>query len=321
MAKLSCAIVGLGFWGKIFFKKLSESSDFDLVAVASRSGSPQDLGQVQLFRTSEDLIKNCDFDVLFVLTSLDQHMKIAQLALKKSINVFLTKPITFNRKDAESLKALARKNKAQIFVDHTFLFNPDFLKFKAMLSKQKIKGISSERVQFGRFQKNSDVLGELLYHDIYMSLSLLNDERPKSILALGTKVHNSDLDQCHLEMKFKGDTSAELVGSMNFIHKQKIMSVTTATKIFSWQDMAPSVFNQTKFKFAFGQEGKLGAVKAQTMTKKPKRDALEHMLGHVAKCLRSGKKSDIIGIDQGIEIMRIIDAARKSVELGKRVKI
>lgn len=291
------------------------------MAVASRSQALVDIGSARLFRRGEELLAKCDVDIVFILGSLDQHMKIARLALQKSCDIFLTKPITPTLKDALMLKSLALKKRAQIFVDHTFLFNPDFLKFKNLASNEKIKSIASHRVQFGRFQKGSDVLGELLYHDIYMSLALMNS-KPLNVRSIGSKTHDDSLDQCSLQMNFKSQATVELFGSMNFIQKQKIMSVMTANKILAWQDMAPSVFTESKYKFGYGQESRLGPVKIQKSFGPAKgKDALERMLEHVAGCKRTGKKSRLIGIDQGIEIMRIIEAARKSVRSGRQVSL
>ncbi len=327
--KIKCCIIGLGFWGKIFLEKILKSSDFELVAVASASFRPSNSGRAQIFKTAGELLKHSDAEIIFILTSLDQHLSVAKLALQNGQNIFLTKPITANYKDAVALKNLARKNAVQIFVDHTFLFNHDFLKFKQLVSKQKIMGITSQRTQFGRFQKGSDVLGELLYHDIYMSMALMKGERPHSLKAIGQNTHGQMLDQCSLELSFAGDIRAELFASMNFIQKQKIMSAVTQSKIYSWQDMAPSILTEAKYKYANGQKGMLTSKKVEVLAVPPKPDAIELMLMHIADCLgqqkashkRSHKRSQLIGIDQGIEVMKIIEAARRSVRSERRVKI
>lgn len=328
--KIKCAIIGLGFWGKIFLEKISRSRDFELVAVSTRSNAQKGLGNIKIYPTAEELIAQSGAEFIFILTSLEKHLSLSEMALSANKNIFLTKPLTPKLADSIKLKKLAQKKSKKIFVDHTFLFNQDFLKFMTMTSSQKILNLSSLRTQFGRFQKGSDVLGELLYHDIYMSLALMSGHKPKAIKATGLKLHGQDLDQCALTIEFQNSagskvkvaTTAELFASMNFIQKQKSMSVLTKDKIISWQDMAPSIMTEAKYKYGFGAEAELSSPQKTLRPWPPHKDAVEEMLKHIAACLHKGKESRLIGIDQGIEVMRIIEAARKSAQSGgKKVRI
>ncbi len=325
--KIRCSIIGLGFWGKIFLAKILKNPHFELNAVVSRSKPQLDLGGARHFFTAEEAFAECPVDLVFILSPLEQHFKVATLALSYSQNIFLTKPIVANAKEAMALKRLALRKSVHIFVDHTFLFNQNFLKFQSMLAGKKMKSLASTRTQFGKFQKGSDVLGELLYHDIYMSLVLMGGVMPLAVQAVGGQSatiagrSKPSINQCTLSLEYSSGCRLELFGSMNFERKFKIMNAMTENHITSWQDMAPSILTQVKYKSGFGSNAKLGPAKNITQPFPPQKDAIEAMFKHIEKCLAQKKNSRIIGIDQGIEIMQIIDAARKSHRIGRRVKL
>jgi predicted dehydrogenase len=321
--KISCAIIGLGFWGKKFLRKTQLSPVFDLQAVATAyvdSEIKNSIGGAEIFSSGRDLLLNRQFDLVFILNSVENHFSLSQLALKSSKNIFLTKPLTIHLKESLVLEKLAQTQKAKIFVDHTFLFNKDFNYLKKLCSLQKISSLTSERMQFGKFQKYSDVLGELLYHDLYMCQELMGHEMPIQVQAMGEKNFNAEFDQISLQLIYKNARSAQLFGAMNSIEKRKSLRVVTNKKLLSWQDMGPSIFTKADYKFGTSHIAKL---KVQTLATpaQPKKDAIDLMLEHVAECVRQDKKSEIIDFKKGLEVMRLIEAARKSAQLKRSIRL
>ena len=336
--KISCAIIGLGFWGKVFLRKIQASPDFALQAVATSYVDEEirkNIGSAEIFSNGEELLKNrdCDLDFIFILNSVQNHFSLAQQALQLAKNIFLTKPLTTSLKEAEVLMKMARHSSAHVFVDHTFLFNPDFKYFKAVIEKttklknNEILNLTTERMQFGKFQKNSDVLGELLYHDLYMCQELMGHEFPKSVHALGAANLSAQTDQISLDLHYAKGVTAQLFATMNSPEKRRNFRIVARKKIISWQDRAPAIFSLADYKFGWGVASQLqlkvlpgpGEKRRAGVPEAP--DAIALMLKHIATCVREGQKSKIIDLQRGIEIMRIIASARQSVTRQKRVHL
>ncbi len=321
--KISCAILGLGFWGKIFLRKLQSHADFDLQAVATSyvdSEIKKHIGSAEIFSQGEDLLKNRDVDFVFILNSVENHFSMAELALRTSKNIFLTKPLTQTLKESEKLQRLAAQARRLIFVDHTFLFNRDFNFLKKTLGAKQILNLSTERMQFGKFQKGSDVLGELLYHDLYMCEDLLGHAMPLSVQAFGECNFGKELDQINLKMTYSKGRTATLFASMNSAEKRKNFRIMTPQKLISWQDMAPSLFAEADYKYDVGVAAEL-RIKNLEAPKALAKDAIDLMLSHIVSCMQKAERSRVIDIQNGIAIMKIIEAARKSVSQKRSIHL
>ena len=95
----------------------------------------------------------------------------------------MTKPVTTNLKELMKLKKNFN-NTNKIFLDHTYLFHSSINFIENFVKKKKLGNLiyyDSERISFGKFYKDVDVIDDLAIHDLYILDRILNGQIPNKI--------------------------------------------------------------------------------------------------------------------------------------------
>ncbi|MFH1645292.1 MAG: Gfo/Idh/MocA family oxidoreductase, partial [Candidatus Omnitrophota bacterium] len=135
-----------------------------------------------------DMLKKEKPDILDICTPPQTHAKLAVEALKSGCDVLLEKPMALKLEDCEAIVACANENKKQVCVVHNQIFNPAFLKAKAMLDKGEIGDFVgmdiflSTPTDYITSKENhwahklpGGILGETGPHPAYLASAFLND--------------------------------------------------------------------------------------------------------------------------------------------------
>ena len=130
MVKL--AIVGLGKWGKILLSEFSKHSEI-IYAVTkgdeNKSWLKENFPQI-IHTTDLKSVLNSDIDGIIIATPPSLHYQQSKSSLAKGKHVFVEKPPAKSAKEAEELLKLAKSKNLALFVDHVFLFDESFIRFK-----------------------------------------------------------------------------------------------------------------------------------------------------------------------------------------------
>ncbi|WP_158653889.1 Gfo/Idh/MocA family protein [Helicobacter cetorum] len=175
------ALLGYGYWGKNLARSVIKTEFFELVgildnALLAREQAKKDYPCVKIYHSLEELLLDKEIEVILIATPANTHASLVKQCLKASKHVFVEKPLSFNYIHALKLYELAKEYRLILFCDYTFTYSNAvrWLK-KHMHELGEIKSITSERLNFGIFRQDCDVLWDLALHDISILNYLLGD--------------------------------------------------------------------------------------------------------------------------------------------------
>ncbi len=231
LTDLRFGIVGWGYWGPKIARNLNSMShtmvsmvaDLDVNRLASLA---VDQSSVKATTLPEDIFRS-DVDGVIIATPVRTHYRLAKAALEHGKHVLVEKPLTANVAEAEELVALAAEQRRILMVGHTFEYSPAVNELRKLVQSGdlgKIYCIESERVNFGLFRSDINVIWDLAPHDISILLYLLN-KKPEYIKVqahahLQPNIH----DLAHLDLEFADRMTAHI--HVSWLHPCKIRRVT-----------------------------------------------------------------------------------------------
>jgi len=188
---MNIGLIGLGYWGKNLYRNLLISDQVKKIYVLdSQSKNFKKNKKVSFFLDSKFFFNNKDIDAFIISTPTSTHYKYIKKCLSLDKFVCITKPITNNLEQLLSLKK-SFKNINKIFLDHTYLFHSSINFIEKSVRKKKLGKLvyyDSERISFGKFYKDVDVIDDLAIHDLYILDYILKGQLPNKISVTS---HNS----------------------------------------------------------------------------------------------------------------------------------
>ena len=179
---LKIGIVGIGNWGyKIFSRLKILDNRFEIkfvcdLKIKNLKKIDQKFNRVKNYKNSS---KFGEIDAVFICSNPISHFKIANYFLDNNVNVFVEKPICDNLKQFKYLKRKAKIKKLILFEDLIFLHDAKIKVIKTLVNQKNFGSpvvINSSRTNLGGFQFNTNVLDDLLSHDLSIIFYLFKHE-------------------------------------------------------------------------------------------------------------------------------------------------
>jgi predicted dehydrogenase len=211
---LKIGVLGAGHLGKIHIKLILElPSVFELVGFFDPNDTHAQEA-INLFGIrrfdSLDAILN-EIDCVDIVTPTLAHFDAAVAAIRKSIHVFVEKPITQTIEEGNSLLKLAHEAAIKVQVGHVERFNPAFQ--KALPHLQNPMFIEIHRLaQFNPRGTDVPVVLDLMIHDLDIILSVVKSDI-KRISASGVAVVSDTHDIANARIEFNNGCVANLTAS------------------------------------------------------------------------------------------------------------
>lgn len=236
---LNIALIGLGYWGKKYFKLLSEMEGVNFIACADVDQNKNNLdfsdqSKISFFTDYKEMLQRFDLDGVVVATPASTHFSIAKYVLESGVDLLIEKPMTTSSEDARELIKIAIEKKKVIMVGHTFLFDENFRSFMELYSKdfQSFNLIKSTRLHFGLEREDVSCVWDLLSHD----LSILNElvkNRPLSVKAfpLATCLKTKRIGKAAVYLNFEGDLRVEIELGWLSHHKVRKLELQTNDQV------------------------------------------------------------------------------------------
>ena len=238
-------IVGYGYWGSILLRNFLQHEGFNVKWVCDRNEVRRESVKVQssaiqITEKPSDLLLDESIDVIVIATQASTHYSLCREALLHGKHVFIEKPLALSFAEAEELCRMSEETGKSVFVDHTWLFSAGYRKLREVLqsgSMGKIFRINSRRCDFGLFQKDSNVLWHLMYHDVYLLNDLLQST-PLQVQAHGTSaVFPSIVDGASATLSYSGGIQANVLCDMYFPEKVREFIIQCERGILVWDEM------------------------------------------------------------------------------------
>lgn len=325
---INVGVVGCGYWGPNLIRNLRQASDCNLKIICDTSEQRlrhmrkmhHDVATTTKF---EDLLADRELDAVVVATPVRFHFEMAKAVLLAGKHVFIEKPMARTVAEGEELVALAAKNGLVIMVGHTFLFSPAVRRMKEIIESGdigEIQYISARRLNLGLFQKDINVAWDLAPHDISIILHLL-DEKPSAVSCQGSSHVNRHIeDVTMMYLTFKKNRCAFIQNSWLDPKKVRQMTVVGSRRMIVYDDTEPleklkiydarvevpphyDSFAEFTYSYHYG-DSYVPYIKQD--------EPLKLECQHFLDCIR-GEATAITGGVQGLEVVRILEAANQSL--------
>jgi len=319
-------VIGYGYWGPNIVRNFHALDSCQVAAVCDKSTSALARARkvypgVHLTTDFTEILTSPDIDAVAVVTPVWTHYDLAKSALLNGKHVFVEKPFTSTREQAEELIEIADRKNLKIMVDHTFLFSGAVRKIKEVVDAGTLGPLyyfDSTRVNLGLFQHDVSVIWDLAPHDLSIMDHIIA-ERPEAVVATGAKHLNGVADMAFITVYFPGNIIAHV--NVNWLSPVKVRTTLIGgkDKMLVWNDLEADekikIYDKgVQMTTGAGiydllvsyRSGDVWAPKVQQT------EALKVELDHFVDCITHGKTPTNDGV-AGLRIVRLLEAAEQSL--------
>ncbi|NBL64987.1 Gfo/Idh/MocA family oxidoreductase [Flavobacterium sp. NST-5] len=210
MKKIKTALLSYGMSGKVFHAPfLDLHPGFQLIGACERSKKniQNDYPYTKTYDCIDDLLAD-DIDLVIVNTPVETHYEFAKKALLSGKNIIVEKAFTTTVAEAEDLKKIAVEQNKKIAVFHNRRWDSDFKTVKHILNRDMLGEIVEAEIHFDRYNPNlsikihketnnpgAGILKDLGSHIIDQALCLFGF--PEAVFAdIRVTRENSVVDDC-----------------------------------------------------------------------------------------------------------------------------
>src|SRR6202050_4839810 len=243
-ALIKFGVVGYGYWGPNVVRNLERLDETKVVAVCDKSAAARRKVEkaypdVLVTDDSGVLMSSPEIDAIARVRPVGTHYELAKAALENGKHIFVEKPFTSNRAQAEELIELAERKNLKIMVDHTFLFTGAVQKIKQLLEEGALGRLyyyDSTRVNLGLFQHDVNVIWDLAPHDLSIMDHLIQ-KTPEAVSATGQTHLNGHEDIAFITLYFPDHVIAHV--NVNWLSPVKVRTTLIGgeKKMLVWNDL------------------------------------------------------------------------------------
>lgn len=260
-------------------------------------------------------------DAVDIAVPTYNHFSVAKKALLAGKDVLIEKPLTATVDEALELERISIASSRILMVGHLFRYNPALDYVKKLLSDKEIGHIRFLRGRFMGFrfkEKDAGILAATSIHFIYLSNYLMG-RTPKTVWAKASYLLDLELDD-HGLVRLDYDPGFSLIESDYFTPgKWRTFDIigTQGAILFDALDQKVEL-HQKKHVYT---ENRFEAHNGSTLRSDVKfQEPLYLELCHFLKCIRE-RAEPLTGARDGIDVLRIIEAAYKSSRSDKTVTL
>jgi predicted dehydrogenase len=219
---MQISLVGAGYWG---------------TKVAEELKSIPSVKEVEIIDIKQGkTLKDIKFKNVVLATPAWDHYEQTLELLSKGKNVYVEKPLALTAKQCIDIKNNIKQDQV-VMCGYIFLYNDRLHKVKQLLPKiGLIQHIESNRLNWGRFQKNISTLHSLAPHDISIIHYLLGEHKFQNIKHSGHRFSWFDQnDRDEFEFECNG-IPVKFNLSWYYPEKIRTMAITGEFGIIYWDE-------------------------------------------------------------------------------------
>jgi predicted dehydrogenase len=324
-------VAGLGYWGPNLVRNVNASVRTELTWLCDRdpdrlAGIGRQHPGVRQCTNFADMLADPCLDAVAIATPVATHYALAKAALRAGKHVLVEKPLAASVAEAAELVALAGDVGRVLLVDHIFLYTPAVAKMAELVHAGAVGDllfIDSVRINLGVFQHDVSVLWDLAPHDLSIIDELIGCE-PLSVMAVGaSRTVEGRADIAYLHLEYPNGLLASL--HLNWLSPVKVRHflVGGSGKSILYDDLDASerlkVYDRgvNVSSDPDGMRDVLISYRSGDVVS-PKLDATEplfRLVEHFADCTERCAVP-ISGGEQGLRVVRILEAAQRSLARG-----
>jgi UDP-N-acetylglucosamine 3-dehydrogenase len=325
---LKIGVIGIGSMGKNHTRVCAELPNIELVGLADLDKiTLQKISQrfdVSAFTNYKELIQKVD--AIIIATPTSTHYKIAMDCLNQGKNILLEKPICEDVKKAEELVKKAKKERLVLSIGHIERHNPavQFAKENLKLNKLgELITLTSKRVSVftGRIS-DVGVIYDSGIHDIDVMRYLAGEVTSVYARAGNFNKKITHEDYANIVLNFKNGVCGVI--EVNWLTPVKIRKLfLTCSEFFVEVDYIDQSVTMSSSSFNKIDEMNLFNIPIQyniNSISLEKKEPLRNEIIDFIKAVEHKSKPLVTGED-GLQALKIAEAARLSYRTGEEVKI
>ncbi len=223
---LKLAVIGTGGWGKNHVRVLNDLGVLYAVCDSdeNRLQHISKKYKINCYSGLDDLLeKEQGLDACLVCTPTKTHFSIAQKIIKRKINIFVEKPLSFSSVECEELTKLSKQYKVILTTGYIERFNPAIQDLKHIIEENTYGELLM--MEFHRENrmplhiKDVGIIYDTSVHDIDTALFIF-DSRPTVVFARSGKKFHSSEDFATIMLGFQNQKVAIIAS--NWITPKKV---------------------------------------------------------------------------------------------------
>jgi UDP-N-acetylglucosamine 3-dehydrogenase len=223
---LKLAVIGTGGWGKNHVRVLNDLGVLHAVCDSdeNRLQHISKKYKINCYSSLDDLLeKEHGLDACLVCTPTKTHFSIAQKIIKRKINIFVEKPLSFSSVECEELTKLSKQYKVILTTGYIERFNPAVQDLKHIIEENTYGELLM--MEFHRENrmplhiKDVGIIYDTSVHDIDTALFIF-DSRPTVVFARSGKKFHSSEDFATIMLGFQNQKVAIIAS--NWITPKKV---------------------------------------------------------------------------------------------------
>lgn len=326
MATLKIAVIGCGYWGKNLIRNFAQLGVLHAVCDLNPEVCEKTAKDYNVLAYNLEQTINSDVDGIVIATPAVTHFNIASKALNAGKHVFVEKPIALDLEEAKKLQKLALESQRTLMVGHLLQYHPAFLELKHIVTSGelgRLQYIYSNRLNFGKFRNEENILWSFAPHDISMILSLVG-QAPDNVYATGIchldqKIH--DITTTHLT--FKNGLQAHIfVSWLHPFKEQKLIVIgergmAVFDDSFDWDQKLKIYPHKVAWINGLPQPAKADVINIPIAQQEPLQ--LECM--HFLECVEGKHDKPRTDAKEGINVLQVLDAAERSLKSNTTINL
>jgi len=282
-------------------------------------------------RDPDEVFADPAVDAVAIATPVGTHHALVSAGLRAGKHVLVEKPLAASSREGVALLTLAREVGRVLLVDHIFLYSPSVQKMAELVRAGEVGDIlffDSVRINLGIYQHDVNVVWDLAPHDLSI-IDHLAGRAPRSLFAIGAShARNGLQDVAYLHLDYGDGLLASV--HVNWLSPVKVrhflvggsrrsilydeLDISERVKVYDRGiDVSrdPESIHQILVSYRSGD-----VVSPRLDPTEPIRNLVEHFVD----CIEKGTPP-LSGGEQGLRIVRILEAADASLQRGERVRL
>jgi len=329
MRRVRLAQIGVGHWGKNLLRNFNSIPECRIVAVCDSNSEAlqfvkNQYADAETTENSKNILERDDIDGIVIATETPSHFSMARTALESGRHVFVEKPMAQTVEEAETLVSLSDENGCHCMVGHLLLYHPAFNYVEDLIRRGTLGEtyyMYSVRVNLGIVRQRENALQSLAPHDLSIALAFLQ-QKPIAVAVHAQAYLQPDIcDVAFSTVFFESGALAHLHTSWLDPHKVRKVTLVGSKKMVVIDEMSSAekvriydkgVNTPGYVGFAESMTTRVGDISIPNIQMS---EPLHLECSHFINCIRTGKtpRSDA---RNGLAVVRLLDAAQKSLESG-----
>tara|TARA_B100001093_G_scaffold118685_1_gene111278 strand:- start:331 stop:1200 length:870 start_codon:yes stop_codon:yes gene_type:complete len=284
---MQISLVGAGYWGSKLLKELETIPNVDAVEIID----------IKDGKTIKDIRYN---NVVLATPAWDHYKQTIELC-EQGKNLYVEKPLALTAQECLDIKSKIKEDQT-LMVGHIFLYNDRVKKIKELLPRiGKIQHIESNRLNWGRYQKNISTLHSLAPHDVSIIHYLLGYHEFERIMCIGENFTNNKQNDREEYFFTCDNVAVKLNLSWYYPEKVRTMSITGENGLIFWDEELKKI----KLTTQIWQSDRMNykpVVEEFNINSNPLRNELQEFV----KCV-TAKTKPLTDVDNAIEVAKNLD--------------